>query len=114
MIPSLLVSFGLVSVIYQLSSVNSIAAYSMQLKALPKISDYKSDIRHHCNNPSSLLALSKMVLFLFSYHHFGAAFFIRVSMLRIPIRFQALFNFPEREGCSTRKLIAKPLSRYSI
>src|SRR5215203_7134332 len=62
----------------------------------------------------SFSAFSKIFFFLLSYHHFGAVLFIMVSMVRIPNRFQTPFSFPDSEGCKARRLIAKPLSRYSI
>src|SRR4051794_5452685 len=62
----------------------------------------------------SLSALANNFFLLFSYHHLGAVFFIIVSIVRIPNKFHTPFSLPVIEGCKARRLMANPLSRYSI
>src|ERR1700761_382063 len=63
---------------------------------------------------SSLTAALKVFSFFRLNHHSGAVFFIRVSIFRIPTRYQMPFNFPLNEDCRARRLMANPLSRYSM
>ena len=63
---------------------------------------------------NSFPAAFKRLVFLYSYHHLGAVFFISVSMLRIPNKFQAPLSLPPIVDCNALRLMAKPLSRYSI
>lgn len=65
-------------------------------------------------DPNSFSAAFNRLVFLYAYHHLGAVLFISVSMLRIPNKFQAPLSFPLSEACKALRLMAKPLSRYSI
>src|ERR1700730_6028623 len=49
---------------------------------------------------SSLTAALKVISFFLLNHHSGAVFFMSVSILRIPTRYQMPFNLPLNEDCS--------------
>ena len=79
----------------------------------PFLNKEKLHIKHH--PPANTLAAFSNTFFSFLlYHHFGVVFFIKVSIPRIPIRLHIPFNFPANDGCMARRLMAKPLSRYSM
>src|SRR4051812_2422547 len=91
--------------------------------ALHLLISFKYNRKQNCNyfyatltsaNATSFPAASNIFFCFQSYHLMGIAFLNSVSMFRIPTRFHTPFNLPPTELFKARRLMAKPLSRYSM
>src|ERR1700744_1755024 len=81
---------------------DSVAVSAVKIKTVLLISNifFQNFLKSYWTRvSSSLTAALKVFSFFLLNHHSGAVFLIRVSIFRIPTRYQMPFSFPLNEDC---------------